>query len=73
MKIRFRGYKGFDDEALHEYGELVARGGGVRDAAKRKSRADAAKQADRRPRHDKFDDETQRQRIARVKAWGVPY
>lgn len=74
MKRWWRDYDdGFDELALHEDEDIVLpfiRKG--RDVGRRKRLRAAAPKREIIHR-DKIDDETQRQRIARVKAWGLPY
>lgn len=60
---------GFDEVALHDDEELE-----FRSLRRRPKLRIASRQREReRERVERFEDSNHRQRIARVKAWGVPY
>ncbi len=72
MKRRWHDYDdGFDETALHEEEEFEFPAIGRRPANKGRPKLRAV--SSKMMRRDKFEDETQLQRIARVKAWGLPY
>jgi len=72
MKRRWRDYDdGFDEADLHDAEDFELADAKRRPAnqGRPKLRAVSSKMM----RRDKLEDETQLQRIARVKAWGLPY
>ena len=74
MNRRWRDYvDGIDELSVYEDEELFVPFARKDGDVKRQKRPRALASTRDVVRRDRIDDETQRQRIARVKAWGVPY
>jgi hypothetical protein len=74
MKYRFRDYDdGFDEGSLNEDEEFFFSEVVKRQLARHRNRARGEAQVKDRSRHSRTEDDNQHQRIARVRAWGIPY